>query len=572
MTFEKINGNEEKITKFGYHFFCEEDWEEKEENRFFFNYDYDTIEGIDHIISELDLENKTDNNFSNFLYRLKGRKYYFYSQTEEYKNEREERRKKYEHIKFLNNSFSLADVIENVEKEIMKLEEEFDEYLELDRLCRLDIHGCTQEQNFISWLARLMSWHRNKGHELPLYELWEDSSGLCSETFDILHEDFTQKSKTQIREFKNRFNRLFVDELKESILSEFYFDDRGLKMIKAFKEAQLIVDKCNEAIKDQKCRFELFRAYFRKLPEVEVRENFDETLDTEKETNKKINEWLRKSKDVKLLEEILARAGFKKIESVKKRFSPIENVNDLPAGIKTINMNRSIYRICLCFAKAIENFALNEARKCRENQISWNNYQEYHQFEFKQNNTYEQLWEQAGLKSYYNYQHEKKLKKKFERLLKKNQPTKKKPEWINTTYYPNPPKSQTKPWKKSPPPLPKPQLPPNNIPPLKNLFQQAQFKIKTLLTKYAVKVKDLPSEYHDWNRKIEQMTSLKEIIDFVEKMEQTITQTAQQQATITPTNNFTTPWKLVIGLGVILLLVEIVYVYYLWVKKGILTE
>jgi hypothetical protein len=62
------------------------------------------------------------------------------------------------------------------------------------------------------------------------------------------------------------------------------------------------------------------------------------------------------------------------------------------------------------------------------------------------------------------------------------------------------------------------------------------------------------------------MTSLKEVEEFMERMESAISQQAQVQ-TVEPTNNFTTPWKLVIGLGVILLMAELVYVYYLWVAK-----
>jgi hypothetical protein len=141
MTFKNINGSEEEIEKFVSPLYDDDTPTE------FFAYDYDTIEGIDHIISELDLENKTDDSSVCFLLRLQGRQHYLHYHSEEGKKAGVERRKRLKDIKFLEGFVLMEEVVENLEKKQMYLESEYDEFMEIGRQMR-SLHNDTEFENY----------------------------------------------------------------------------------------------------------------------------------------------------------------------------------------------------------------------------------------------------------------------------------------------------------------------------------------------------------------------------------------------------------------------------------------
>jgi len=92
---------------------------------------------MDHIISELDLEYKTDEDSNIFLTRLKYR--------QDHLRYRSKHRKNSDNF-LIGGLVSKADILENIEKELMKLKGEFDEYMDVGR--RLSsLHNNTEIDN-----------------------------------------------------------------------------------------------------------------------------------------------------------------------------------------------------------------------------------------------------------------------------------------------------------------------------------------------------------------------------------------------------------------------------------------
>ncbi|CAG8693557.1 13528_t:CDS:1, partial [Ambispora gerdemannii] len=71
------------------------------------------------------------------------------------------------------NIASVSQILEDLEKQILKLENEFDEYLELERFCLEDIHGDNENMNKQIMLFKLVDFHKKKGHRLSYRTLNE---------------------------------------------------------------------------------------------------------------------------------------------------------------------------------------------------------------------------------------------------------------------------------------------------------------------------------------------------------------------------------------------------------------